>query len=98
ADRVREQYHEQIIRGISLIDTHGTAVAQVNGLTVLSLAGHAFGSPSRITATARLGQGKVVDIEREVKLGGEIHSKGVLILSAYLADRYARDNPLPLSA
>jgi predicted ATP-dependent protease len=56
------------------------------------------GTPSRITATARLGTGKVVDIERESKLGGEIHSKGVMILSAYLANRYARNNPLPVAA
>ncbi len=97
-DRIREQYHEQIIRRISLIETSGTAIGQVNGLTVIALADQAFGSPSRITATARLGSGKVVDIEREAKLGGEIHSKGVLILSAYLASRFAPNNPLPLSA
>ena len=56
------------------------------------------GSPARITATARLGRGKVIDIERESKLGGEIHSKGVLILSAYLADKYAAERPLSLTA
>ena len=60
--------------------------------------GHRFGLPSRITATARLGRGHVIDIEREVKLGGGIHSKGVLILSSYLARTYAREQPLPLSA
>jgi len=89
---------EQITRGIRLIDTEGTKIAQVNGLSVIQLGDYAFGTPSRITATARLGQGKVVDIEREVKLGGHIHSKGVLILSSYLANHYARDCPLPLSA
>ena len=73
-------------------------MAQINGLSVMQLGDYAFGNPSRITATARLGQGKVIDIEREVKLGGEIHSKGVLILTAYLANRYAHDRPLPLSA
>ncbi|MYM63364.1 Lon protease family protein [Pseudomaricurvus sp. HS19] len=97
-DRIRELYHEQITRGISMIATRGSAVAQVNGLTVIALADQAFGSPSRITATARLGSGKVIDIEREAKLGGEIHSKGVMILSAYLANRFARDRPLPLAA
>ncbi len=96
--RMRESYHEQIIRGISMIATSGTAVAQVNGLTVMAVADQAFGSPSRITATARLGPGRVMDIEREVKLGGEIHSKGVMILSAYMANRYAQERPLPLSA
>ncbi|HID83219.1 MAG TPA: ATP-binding protein [Thiotrichales bacterium] len=97
-DKIREKMQEQITRGIRLIDTEGTKIAQVNGLSVIQLGDYAFGTPSRITATARLGQGKVVDIEREVKLGGHIHSKGVLILSSYLANHYARDCPLPLSA
>ena len=97
-DKISEQMQEQITRGIRLIDTDGTHVAQVNGLSVIQLGDYAFGTPSRITATARLGQGKLIDIEREVKLGGHIHSKGVLILSSYLATKYASDRPLPLSA
>lgn len=97
-NRIQHQLQEQITRGINLIDTQGSKVAQVNGLSVMQLGDYAFGNPSRITATARLGQGKVIDIEREVKLGGEIHSKGVLILTAYLANRYAHDRPFPLSA
>lgn len=96
--QLRDRLGEQIIRDIKLIDTSGSQVAQVNGLSVMELGGHGFGLPSRITATARLGTGGVIDIEREVKLGGEIHSKGVLILSAYLAHQYARERPLPLSA
>jgi predicted ATP-dependent protease len=96
--KLRERFGEQIIRGIKLVDTDGEKVAQVNGLSVMELGGHRFGLPSRITATARLGGGRVIDIEREVKLGGEIHSKGVLILSSYLAQQYARERPLPLSA
>jgi len=96
--KVREQLSEQVLRELRMIDTAGDKVAQVNGLSVLQLGEHSFGSASRITATARLGSGKVIDIEREVKLGGEIHSKGVLILSAYLANRYARERPLPLAA
>ena len=83
---------------ITLVDTAGEAVGQVNGLSVLSLAGFSFGRPSRITARVRLGAGKVVDIEREVDLGGPIHSKGVLILSGYLAANYAPDTPMSLSA
>ncbi|MDX2441752.1 MAG: hypothetical protein QNK40_14530 [Desulfobacterales bacterium] len=63
----------------------GEKVAQINALSVIQLGDYTFGRPSRITATARLGQGKVIDIEREVKLGGSIHSKGVMILSSYLA-------------
>lgn len=98
ADQIRERAHESILRNIRLIDTEGSVIAQVNGLAVVQLGKYAFGFPSRITATARFGDGKVVDIEREVKLGGAIHSKGVLILSSYLASRFARDQPLSLSA
>jgi predicted ATP-dependent protease len=98
ADRIRQLIHEQIRRGDLLVDTRGEKVGQVNGLSVLSLGKFAFGRPSRITATAGLGRGKVVDIEREVELGGAIHSKGVLILSSFLASRYAKDYPLSLSA
>ncbi|RMD81295.1 MAG: ATP-dependent protease, partial [Candidatus Dadabacteria bacterium] len=78
-DRVRELVHEQIERGTVLIDTRGSVVGQINGLSVLSLGNFRFGQPSRITATARIGKGEVIDIEREVKLGGPTHSKGVLI-------------------
>ncbi|HPM84632.1 MAG TPA: hypothetical protein PLF81_28200, partial [Candidatus Anammoximicrobium sp.] len=69
-----------------------------NGLSVIDLGNFAFGRPARITATARLGKGEVVDIEREVELGGAIHSKGVLILSSFLASRYAQRHPLSVSA
>jgi len=98
ADQLRERIHEEIQRGTILIDTEGQKVAQVNSLSVLQLADFSFGQPSRITATARLGEGEVVDIERESELGGRIHSKGVMILSSCLAHRYAREWPLSLSA
>lgn len=97
-DQIHQRVHEQVIRGDYLLDTSGEKVAQINGLSVIQLGDYSFGRPSRITATARLGQGKVIDIEREVKLGGAIHSKGVLILSSYLANRYAKDQPISLSA
>ena len=97
-DRVRERVQEEIQRGTLLVATDGEQVAQVNGLSVLDLGNFAFGRPSRITATARLGRGEVVDIEREVELGGAIHSKGVLILASFLAARYAAKHPLSLSA
>jgi len=97
-DQYRELLLEQVLRGIRLIDTEGTRVAQVNALSVVQVGGYAFGQVSRITATARLGRSGVVDIEREAKLGGEIHSKGVMILSSYLADHYAANQPLPLAA
>jgi lon-related putative ATP-dependent protease len=98
SDRVRERIQEEIQRGTILIDTQGSTVGQVNGLSVLTLGQFAFGRPSRITARVRLGRGEVIDIEREVALGGPIHAKGVLILSAYLGARYASDRPLSLSA
>ena len=97
-DQFREKSHEGILRDIMLVDTTGTAVGQVNGLAVYLLGDYAFGRPTRITATARLGQGQVLDIEREVDLGGKIHSKAVMIISSLLANRYARNQPLPLSA
>lgn len=97
-DRVRAQLHEAILRDTLLIDTDGTVVGQVNGLSVLELGGFSFAQPIRITATTRLGDGEMVNIEREAKLSGAIHSKGVLILSSYLAARYARNLPLALSA
>lgn len=97
-DQLRELVHEQVLRGTYLLDTEGSKVAQVNGLSIIQLDTYSFGRPSKITATARLGSGKVIDIEREVELGGSIHSKGVLILSSFLANRYAHDQPLSLSA
>jgi lon-related putative ATP-dependent protease len=98
ADRLRQRIQEEIVRGTILIDTRGAKVGQVNGLSVISLGQFAFGRPNRITARVRLGRGEVIDIEREVALGGPIHSKGVLILSGYLGGRYASDRPLSLSA
>jgi lon-related putative ATP-dependent protease len=97
-DRVRERTQEQITRGTMAIDTGGAVVGQVNGLAVLQVGGFAFGKPSRITARVRIGKGEVVDIEREVTLGGPLHTKGVLILSGYLSAHYAADRPLSLSA
>ena len=67
-----------------MVDTEGAVVGQINGLSVSSIGDYMFGRPSRITATHRLGDGEVVDIEREVEMGGPIHSKGVLILAGYL--------------
>lgn len=98
SSRVQEQIQEAIRRNTIYIDTEGAKVGQINGLSVMSMGHYAFGQPSRITATVHIGEGHVVDIEREVELGGPIHSKGVLILSSFLASRYAQDHPLSLSA
>ncbi|MDP1772348.1 MAG: ATP-binding protein [Methylobacter sp.] len=97
-DKLREKLYENIHRGTVLIDTEGSVTGQVNGLSVLQLGEFSFGQPSRITATTRLGNGKVVDIERETELGGAIHSKGVLILSSFIAARYSRKAPFSVSA
>jgi lon-related putative ATP-dependent protease len=97
-DLVREKLQEQITRETVLIDTSGEAVGQINGLAVLQAGYLAFGKPSRITARVRMGPGKLVDIEREVDMGGPLHSKGVLILSGFLSARYALDAPVSLSA
>lgn len=98
SDSVAERIQEMIARGRLMIATRGSAIGQVNGLTVAALGGARFGWPARITARVRLGAGQVVDIEREVKLGGPIHSKGVLILSGYLATHYLPETPLSLWA
>lgn len=98
ADRLRERLQDEIHRGTLLIDTQGEHVGQVNGLSVVALDDFIFGHPSRITASVRLGKGEVLDIQREVELGGPLHSKGVLILSGFLGARYAPNRPLSLSA
>ncbi len=98
SDRMRERVHEQIELGTIMIDVTGAKIGQINGLAVISLGNFAFGRPNRLTARVRIGSGNVVDIEREVELGGPLHSKGVLILASYLGAHYAPDFPLSLSA
>jgi lon-related putative ATP-dependent protease len=99
AGRIPERMLDQVRDGTVLIDTRGAVVGQVNGLTVMQLGGHTFGRPARITASVRLGAGgKVLDIEKEVALGGPIHSKGVLILSGFLGARFGAERPLSLQA
>jgi lon-related putative ATP-dependent protease len=96
--RIRDRLQEEVLRETILIDTEGEAVGQINGLAVLQVGDFLFGRPNRITARVAVGSGKVIDIEREVELGGPIHSKGVFILSAYLRSTYSADAPLSLSA
>lgn len=98
ADRIAQQIQEEMERGTILVDTEGERVAQVNGLSIMELGRFLFGHPVRITATARMGEGEVVDIEREVELGGALHSKGVLILANFIGARYATQRPLSLTA
>ena len=95
---IQEKIQEMIKRNFLLIDTQGKKIGQVNGLSVASLGDFAFGMPSRVTVSIGLGKEGVMDIEREAKMGGPIHTKGVLILSGYLHEKYARERPLALSA
>ncbi len=95
---VQVKLQELIQRGILLIAIDGDAVGQVNGLSVMSLGDVSFGAPSRVTASIGLGREGIIDIQREARLGGPIHTKGVMILSGYLAEKYAQDAPLSLSA
>ena len=98
SDRIRERVQEEIERGTIRVETKGAVVGQVNALSVIQLDHFAFGRPSRISCRVRMGKGEVIDIEREVELGGPLHSKGVMILSSYLSSSYTRDFPLTLSA
>jgi len=97
-DRIREHINEEMRRGTLFIATDGEKSGQVNGLSVIDLGNFMFGRPTRITARVRIGDKEVVDIEREVELGGPIHSKGVFILTALLGARYLPDRPLAVSA
>ncbi|MFT5283380.1 MAG: lon-related putative ATP-dependent protease [Glaciecola sp.] len=96
--RVSDTFLLDIEEGHVLISTAGKAVGTVNGLTVLEVGDTAFGTPARVTATVYAGSNGVVDIEREVELGQSIHSKGVLLLTGYLGNKYAKSFPLTLSA
>lgn len=95
---VEERVREAIVDGTIMIDVAGAVVGQVNGLAVLMLGDHMFGKPSRITAKTFLGQAGVVNIEREARLSGKTHDKGMLIINGYLGGRYAQNKPLSLTA
>ncbi len=97
-DRIYRRLQEEIARKTIRIETDGDEIGQINGLSVITLGTLAFGTPTRITAQVRLGRGEVVDIEREVQLGGPLHSKGVLILAGFLGGRFGRNRPLSLNA
>jgi lon-related putative ATP-dependent protease len=95
---IEERIQELVAQGTLLIDVSGEVVGQVNALSVLQIGDYAFGRPTRVTATVQPGKEGVVDIEREAKLGGRIHTKGVLIISGYLGSRYGQKRPLSLSS
>lgn len=93
AARVHERERDAVQRHILMIATSGERVGQVNGLSVYQVGNEAFGTATRITATSRIGDGQVIDIQRETHLGGPLHTRGVLILTSYLAARYSRLQP-----
>lgn len=95
---IEEKIQEMIEDGTLMIDTEGEVVGQINGLSVYDLGDHAFGKPSRITAKTSMGRTGVINIEREAKLSGKTHDKGVLILEGYFRGKYAQDKPLTMSA
>lgn len=97
-NRLKTRMREQIIRGTVNIATQGAEIGEINGLSVFPIGEFSFAQPTRISAVVRLGEGEIVDIEREAKLGGNVHSKGVMILASFLAARYASDLPLSLKA
>jgi len=95
---IHQRINEMINRGMIIIDTEGEKMGQVNGLSVIDLGDFAFGKPTRITASASVGREGLIDIEREAKLGGRLHTKGVMILSGYITEKYVHEIPLSLSA
>jgi predicted ATP-dependent protease len=95
---IQERVAEMIERDIIKIESRGELVGQVNGLSVIDLGDLTFGRPSRITASVSLGREGLIDIEREAKMGGPIHTKGVMIIAGYLSEKFAQDKPLSLSA
>ncbi len=98
SNQLEDRVQELIEEGTLMVDVSGSVVGQINGLSVYDLGDFAFGRPSRITARVFLGQSGIIDIEREVKMGGKTHSKGVLILSGYIGGKYAQETTLSLSA
>ncbi|MFA4874838.1 MAG: Lon-insertion domain-containing protein, partial [bacterium] len=97
--RLTEEHVQRLIEeGVILIDTKGKRVGQVNGLSVYTIGHVSFGKPSRLTATTSIGKSGVINIEREAKLSGPIHDKGVLILTGYLRHKYSQREPLNLTA
>ncbi|MBQ7632923.1 MAG: AAA family ATPase [Alphaproteobacteria bacterium] len=98
SDRVKKSMLEEIDKGTILMDVTGERVGQINGLVVYDFSNYTFGKPARITTQVRMGKGDFVNIEREVAMSGPIHSKGVLILKALIANRFAKHSPLSLSA
>jgi ATP-dependent Lon protease len=95
---IEDKIQEMINEGVIMIDTEGSVIGQVNGLSVYDTGEHAFGKPARITAKTSLGRAGVINIERDAEMSGPTHNKGVAILSGYLRSTFAQDKPLIVSA
>lgn len=98
SNKTEERIQEFIEDGSILVDTEGAVVGQINGLSVYLLGDYSFGKPTRVTVRTYLGKGGLVNIEREAKLSGPIHDKGVMILAGFFGERFAQDKPLALAA
>src|SRR5690606_6002686 len=96
--RLKDQVFDTIRDGTTLLTVTGKVIGQINALSVYYSAGSEFGMPNRVTANCYFGDGDIVDIEHHSKLGGNIHTKGVLILSSYLSSLFAKEQMMPLSA
>lgn len=97
SDLIHEKIKELIEKNVLFIDVEGAKTGQINGLSVLDTGDIMFGRPNRITASVSVGKGNIIDIEREAKLGGPVHTKGVMILSGFLFDKFGKDKPLSLA-
>ncbi|MFP4059323.1 MAG: Lon protease family protein [Bacteroidales bacterium] len=98
SNMIKEKLQEMIENEMLILDVKGKKTGQVNGIAILNLQDFSFGKPNRITATTGVGSEGIIDIEREAELGGKIHTKGIMILSGYLTENYARNKPISLSA
>ncbi|MGE4282143.1 MAG: Lon protease family protein [Clostridia bacterium] len=101
-ERRSNKYDEKLLKlmdeGTIMVDVTGSVVGQINGLSVLDMGDYSFGKPSRITAATYIGKSGIVNIEREIEMSGTSHSKGVMILSGYIGQKYAQEMPLALTA
>lgn len=96
--RIKDQMFHTLSNGSTLLSVSGEVIGQINALSVLSTGGSEFGMPNRVTANCYFGDGDIVDIEHNARLGGNIHTKGVMILSSYLSTLFAKYKAMPLSA
>ena len=97
-NHIEEEIRRMIARGTLVVQITGKAVGQINGLAVIDVGGYAFGRPSRVTATVALGQAGLINIEREARLSGSTHDKGIMILSGFLRARFGQTHPLAMTA